>query len=123
MATKRTSFVTVRNNFQKKIRSYQVLLGQTSGAGTKFRPSPAQLNSISRLIDKGAKLQKVTTQQLNRWAGTRKSTWSASSAKNTLIKKFGKSCIKAVAFNKGGGFIVATSPTRKGRTFSFGSAK
>lgn len=120
MPTKKTSFATVRNNFRNKINSYQVLLAQTSGGASKYTPTPMQLNSFSRWIEKGAKLQKVSAAQLNRWAGTRKSNWSATTAKSTLVKKFGKSCIKAVACNKTGGFIVATSPVRKGRTFSFG---
>lgn len=120
MATKKTSFATVRSNFSNKINSYQVLLSQTSGGASKFRPTPAQLNTISRWIDKGAKLQRVSAAQLNRWASTSKKSWSPGSAKTVLAKKFGKSCIKAVACNKSGGFIVATSPTRKGRNFSFG---
>lgn len=119
MPIKKTSFATVRNNFRTKINSYQVLLAQTSGGASKFTPSPTQLNSFSRWIDKGAKLQRVSATQLNRWAGTSKSNWSATTAKSTLVKKFGKSCIKAVACNKTGGFIVATSSVRNGRTFNF----
>ena len=78
----------------------------TTGGTAKFRPTPAQLNSFARWIEKGAIIQNVTNTQLNRWAGQSKS-WTPGTVRTCLSKKFGKTCIKAVAWNKTGGFIVA----------------
>lgn len=120
MTSKKPTFASVRSQCQNKINAYQTVVTQTAGAGAKFRPTPSQLNTFARLIDKGAQIQRVTNSQLNRWAG-RSRNWTPGAAKSVLSRKFGKSSIKAVAFNKTGGFIVATSSTRKGRPFRFSS--
>ena len=46
-------------------------------------------------------------------------SYSYRTVKNILSAKFGKTTIKAVARTKTGSFMVATSPTCKGRSFSF----
>jgi hypothetical protein len=120
MTSKKPTFASVRSVCQNKINAFQTVVTQTAGAGAKFRPTPSQLNTFARLIDKGAQIQRVTNSQLNRWAG-RNRTWTPGSVKSVLSSKFGRTCIKAVAFNKTGGFIVATTPTRKGRPFRFNS--
>ena len=112
MAAKKTSYTSIRSQFQNKMNYYKTLCAQTTGGSSKNRPTPAQLNTISKWVDKGAVLQNITSTQLNRWAGTSRN-WTVNSAKNTLASKWGKSCVKAVAYNKSGGFIVATTPTRK----------
>lgn len=118
---KKMTFSTVRNCFKNKINAYQTLYAQTSSGSHKQGPTPAQLNTFGRWIEKGAQLQKVTPTQLNRWAGTSRRNWTPNSAKNCLASKWGKSCIKAVTNNKTGGFLVATSSTRKGKPFRFSS--
>jgi hypothetical protein len=120
MAAKKTTYASVRSQFQNKMNSYKTLCAQTTGGASKNRPSPTQLNTFSKWIDKGAVLQNVSNAQLNRWAGKAKN-WTTGSAKTTLAGKWGKTTIKAVAPNKTGGFIVATSPTRKGKQFKFSS--
>lgn len=112
--------MTVRTTLQHKIKAYKTLWDQTSGTGSRSRPTPSQIQSFSKWIDKGACVHNVSFTQLNRWSGKPKN-WTVGTAKTTLTSKFGKPYIKAVACNKSGGFIVATSPTRKGRTFKFTS--
>ncbi|MCA9250735.1 MAG: hypothetical protein KDA54_06340 [Phycisphaerales bacterium] len=124
-ASKKTTYASVRANLQKKANFFKTLANQTTGPASSHRPSPSQLNSFSKWVEKGAVIQNVSQNQLNRWAGsasksnTQKKNWSVASAKTTLAKQFGKSSIKAVAYNKSGGFIVATSPTRNGKNFRF----
>lgn len=115
MAAKKTSYASVRSQFQNKMNYYKTLCAQTTGGSSKFRPTPTQLTSISKWVDKGATLQNVTNTQLNRWAGTNRN-WTVNTAKSTITQKWGKSCVKAVAYNKTGGFIVATTNTRKNKT-------
>ena len=117
-AGKKQSYAGVRTTFENKMNAYKALCTQTTGSTSKFRPTPAQLNSFARWVDKGAIIQTVSNTQLNRWSGSPK-TWTPGTVRTCLSKKFGKTCIKAVAYNKTGGFIVATSPTRKGRNFKF----
>jgi hypothetical protein len=114
MTTKKTSYTSIRSQFQNKMNFYKTLCAQTTSGAAKNRPTPAQLNSISKWIDKGAVLKSVTNTQLNRWAGTNRN-WTPNAAKSTLASKWGKSCVKAVAYNKSGGFIVATTSTQKGK--------
>lgn len=117
MATaKKWTYSNVRSTFQTKMSSYKVLCNQTTGASAKHRATPTQLNSFSKWIEKGATIQNVTPTQLNRWAG-KQHDWTVSSAKTQLTSKYGKTYIKAVTWNKAGGFIVATSSTRAGKTF------
>lgn len=120
MKAKKPTYANIRTNLQNKVNSYKTLCSQTTGGTAKHRPTPAQLNSFSKWIDKGAIVHNVSGAQLNRWAGKAKN-WTVGSAKTTLSQKWGKSYIKAVAWNKTGGFIVATSPTRKGKSFRLSS--
>ncbi|GJM25271.1 MAG: hypothetical protein DHS20C16_16860 [Phycisphaerae bacterium] len=127
-ASKKTTYASVRANFQKKASFFKTLANQTTGSKTSHRPTPSQLNSFSKWVEKGAVIQSVSNTQLNRWAGaasksktSKSKNWSVASAKSTLAKQFGKGSIKAVAYNKTGGFIVATSPTRNGKSFRFPS--
>ncbi len=125
-AAKKTTYASVRANFQNKANFFKTLANQTTGSTSGNRPSPSQLNSFSKWIEKGAVLQSVSKTQLNRWSSSaskgktsQSKSWSVASAKTTLAKQFGKGSIKAVAYNKSGGFIVATSPTRNGKSFRF----
>ncbi len=114
------------NSFEKKIESYRCLVQQTAGGSSaRFgRPSPATLNSFANLINKGMIVQTVSAAQVARWARSTHSNFktrsaSTSACKNVLCKKFGRSAIKAVARTKSGSFMVATTPTVNGRSFSF----
>jgi hypothetical protein len=117
MGNKKTTYSAVRNTIQTKMNCYRTLWNQTTGSSSSYRPTPAQINSLTKWVEKGARIQNVTYTQLNRWAGTPQRNWTVGAAKSTLTNKFGKSCIKAVAWNKSGGFIVATTPTRQGKSF------
>ncbi|MEK6676387.1 MAG: hypothetical protein AABZ47_12125 [Planctomycetota bacterium] len=111
------------NAFQGKINSYKTLYNQAQGAARVGHPTPAQLNTFARWIDKGAIVHTVSNLQLSRWAHSTRYTFNARSAsvascKNILTAKFGKSPIKAVAKAKNGGFLVATAATKQGRPFN-----
>jgi hypothetical protein len=74
-------------------------------------------------INKGAIVQTCSPTQVARWARTTNKNFnthnpSPTACKSVLCAKFGKSTIKAVAKGKGG-FIVATTPTKNGRSFCF----
>lgn len=112
------------NTFEQKIQSYKTLCTQAQGSGSQNRPSPTTLNSFANWINKGAVIQTVSAQQVARWAhATHKSfnprNPSPTTCKNILAKKFGKSAIKAVACTKTGQYMVATTPTVNGRSFTF----
>jgi len=118
------SYKGVCTTFAGKVDSFKTLVNQTKGPARCPRPSPATLNSFANWINKGAIVQTCSTAQVAKWAraanknfNTR--TKSVTSCKNILQKKFGKTTIKAVACTKSGSFIVATSPTCKGRNFCF----
>lgn len=117
-----SGYQSVCNDFDKKIASYRCLASQAKGPARCPRPTPATLNSFSRWIEKGAIIQKVSSTQIKRWAGTTSTTptlKSATSAKTVLQNRFGKGCIKAVTCDKSGGFLVATPAIWKGRSFNF----
>ena len=115
---------TVFNTFQCKINSYKTLYNQTRGPAKYTRPTPAILNTFANWINKGAVVQTVTRTQVAKWARNTKWNFSPSNpnttaCKNVLATKFGKQTIKAVARTKSGSFMVATSPTWKGKPFMF----
>jgi hypothetical protein len=110
---------TVTNTFKWKISSYQTLWKQIQGPAKYHRPSPVALNSLAKWVDKGAVIQTVTNAQLKRWSRTNKTFTSPTSAKKVLFNKFGKAPIKAIYCDKGGNFLVATSPTFNGKQFKF----
>ncbi|MEE9294865.1 MAG: hypothetical protein V3W34_07900 [Phycisphaerae bacterium] len=114
-----SGYQTVCNSFNKKIASYKCLTTQATGPAKCARPTPATLNSFGKWIEKGAIIQKVSSAQVKRWASTNRTFKSATSAKTVLQQRFGKGCIKAVACDKAGGFLVATPAIWKGRAFSF----
>lgn len=113
------------NTFQNKINSFRTLCNQTKGTAGRFgKPAPATLNTFANWINKGAVVQTCSCAQLARWAkscdinfNTKNPTPAA--CKKVLTKKFGKPAIKAVARTKTGGFMVATSATRNGKSFCF----
>jgi len=114
----------VSDCFANKISSYKTLYNQTRGPARFPRPTPQILNTFSNLIDKGAIVQTCSTSQLSKWARMKQINFNSRNAsttacKNVLNKKFGKTTIKAVARTKSGAFMVATSPTWKGKIFSF----
>jgi hypothetical protein len=117
-------YKSVNNCFQGKINSFKTLVNQTCGAAKYDRPKPAVLNSFSNWINKGAIIQTCTPAQVARWAKNANKTFNVrnctpTTCKNVLAAKFGKNAIKAVARTKNGSFMVATSPTVKGRSFCF----
>lgn len=122
-----SGYKSVSNSFETKITSFRTLFAQTKGTAKFGRPSPAILNSFANWINKGAIVQTVSCAQITRWgkaAATANKIFNAreittNTCKTVLFKKFGKSTIKAVARTKSGSFMVATSPTYKGRTFCF----
>lgn len=129
---KRTNTVGVANgykncwtDFERKINSYKTLWNQTKGAAKWTRPTPTTLNSFANWINKGAIVQTCTSAQVNRWARATNKNYnnkrnpSPTICKNILTKKFGKSAIKAVARTKSGSWMVATTPTLKGKSFCF----
>jgi hypothetical protein len=118
MAAAKTTYAGVRTKFQNKMNAYKTLCNQTTGGTSSHRPTPTQLNSFSKWVDKGAIIHSVSPTQLGRWSGQYK-TWTPGTAKTALTQKFGKSSIKAVAYSSTGGFIVATTPTKGGKTFRF----
>ena len=110
--------------FEWKINSYKTLYNQTRGPAKYTRPAPTILNNFANWINKGAVVQTVTRAQVAKWARTTKWNFSthnpsATSCKNVLWTKFGKQTIKAVARTKSGSYMVATSPTWKGKPFMF----
>ena len=117
-STRKPTFRKVFNTFKTKIQSYQTLVRQTQGTGSGG-PTAANLNSLSKWVDKGAVIQTVSNAQLKRWSHTSKTYTSPTAAKNVLTKKFGKTPIKAICPGKGNSFIVATSPTWRGKSFKF----
>ena len=114
-----TSYRSVNDVFKNKISSYQTLWKQTKGPAIYSRPSPTVLNSFARWIDKGAMIHTVSSAQIARWSKTSKKYTTATSVKNALCTKFGKTYIKAVTRDKSGKFLVATPQMWKGKTFKF----
>ncbi len=114
-----SNYRTICANFEQKINSYKTLCNQATGPANASRPSPTTLNSFAKLINKGAVIQCVSPSQVTRWSGSNRRVNSATTAKNVLSQRFGRSCIKAVTCDKSGGFLVATAATRNGKTFKF----
>ncbi len=119
-----SKYKTVYDTFNTKINSYRTLYNQTRGPAKYSRPTPATLNTFANWINKGAVVQTCTRAQLMRWARMAHKNFNPQSCttaacKNVLDAKFGKNTIKAVARTKSGSYMVATSPTWKGKTFNF----
>ena len=115
----RANYTNIKNDFQNKINSYRTLYTQTQGMPGAGRPSPATLNTFGNWINKGAIIHTVSATQINRWSQSTKKCTTAAYAKNVLWNKFGKAPIKAVCKSKAGSYIVATTPTYKGKNFKF----
>ncbi len=110
--------------FATKINSYKMLYKQTCGPAKYTRPTPATLTTFANWINKGAVVHTCTSAQVARWArgyemNFNSRTGSPTTCKNVLATKFGKTTIKAVAKTKSGAYMVATSPTWKGKPFCF----
>ncbi|MBU0719429.1 MAG: hypothetical protein KJ749_14370 [Planctomycetes bacterium] len=110
--------------FNWKISSYRTLWNQARGPAKYTRPTPATLNTFATWVDKGAMIQVCSRNQLAKWARTTKVNYNPQSAttttcRNVLNKKFGRNTIKAVARTKTGSYMVATTPTWKGKPFQF----
>ncbi len=119
-----SSHRTVSKSFQNKIDSYKMLYKQTCGTAKHHRPSPTVLNTFANWINKGAVVQNVTCAQVAKWARADKKNFNSrnptvASCKNVLSSRFGKTTIKCCARTKTGGFMIATSPTWKGKAFTF----
>jgi hypothetical protein len=114
-----SNYRTIACAFEQKINSFKTLYAQTSAAAGNNRPSPATLNTLAKWVNKGAVVRRVAPTQIARWSGSRRPVSSPNTAKAILCHKFGKSAIKAVTCDKSGGFLVATTPTYKGKTFKF----
>lgn len=120
-----SGYKSVCATFENKITSYRTLMTQTKGTAGKFpRPTAATLNSFANWINKGAIVQTVSPAQVARWSKLTKFNFTTqnptpAACKSVLCAKYGKTTIKAVCRTKTGKFMVATSPTVKGRAFSF----
>jgi len=117
-------YKNVNQSFEGKINSFKTLCTQTCGTAKYDRPTTAVLNSFAKWINKGAVVQTVTCAQLSKWAQVNNKTFNTrnpttAACKNVLTAKFGKTPIKACARMKTGAFMVATSPTVKGKNFKF----
>jgi len=109
----------INNTFACKVQSFRTLWDQTKGAVSKTRPTPTTLKSFANWINKGANVWHVSNTQVNKWCKTSQKFTTNVSVKTALCNKFGKSTIKAVCCAKSGGYIVATAPTYKGKSFNF----
>ena len=112
-------YKTCYSNFNNKITAFRTLCSQTTGNASYKRPSPTTLNSFANWIGKGCNVFCVNPTQVSKWA-PRSSNFnpdSTTSVKNTLYRKFGRTTIKAVCRDKQGNFLVACSPTSKGKPF------
>lgn len=112
-------YTFVCNMFDAKISSYKTLCAQGKGPAKATRPSATTLNTFGKWIEKGAIIHKVSCTQIKKWGNTHQTCKSATTAKTTLCRRFGKSTIKAVTMDKTGAFLVACSPTWKGKKFNF----
>ena len=108
----------VSNTFAAKMRSFRTLYQHTKGSASQPRPSAATFKTFTNWVNKGANVWYVTSRQINDWCHTDYKYKTGSSAKTALCKQFGKSTIKAISCSKSG-FLVATAPTWKGKTFEF----
>ena len=120
-----SGYKSVCSTFENKISSYRALMGQTKGTTGKFpRPTASTLNTFANWVNKGAIVQTVSPAQVARWSKATKFNFNSknptpTACKNVLCAKYGKTTIKAVCRTKTGKFMVATTPTVKGRAFSF----
>jgi len=108
--------------FEQKINSFKTLYKQTCGAAKFARPTTATLSTFANWVGKGANVYTISTTQLNRWAGASRTKYDwtkPTSCRNFLNNKFGKTTIKAIARSKTGQYMVACSPTYKGKPFTF----
>ena len=112
-------YSNIYNAFEWKMRSYRTLWDQTRGPAKYSRPTPATLKTFANWINKGSYVWRVTNSQINKWCNTNRKYSSGTAVKSALCQTFGKNTIKAVACDKGGGYLVATSPTWKGKPFHF----
>ncbi len=115
---------TCNTSFGNKINSYKTLYNQTQGTAKYTRPTPGILNTFANWINKGACIQTVSCTQVAKWGRPTKWNFNTrnpnmTTCKSILWNKFGKSTIKAVARTKTGGYMVATTPTYKGKPFNF----
>jgi hypothetical protein len=109
---------------QRKLDSFKTLFNQTKGPAKFTRPTPATINSFCNWVNKGAVVQTVSPGTIARWARLANQNFNTqnptpSACKTVLCGKFGRTTIKAVARTKSGQFMVATSPTWKGKSFKF----
>ena len=109
----------IYDTFETRYRSYRMLWDQTRGTCKGNRPSPATLKTFANWINKGANVWKVTNTQINKWCHTKQTFKSCATAKTALCGKFGKGTIKAITWNKTGGYLVATAPIYQGKPFKF----
>ena len=117
-----TGYAGTFRMFEQKINSYKTLYNQTRGVAKFDRPTTATLNTFANWVGKGANVYTITTTQLNRWAGVTRTKYDwtkPTSCRNFLYNKFGKTTIKAIAKSKNGQYMVACSPTFKGKPFMF----
>ena len=110
----------ISNTMAAKMRSFRTLYQHTKGLPNQPRPSTANFKTFTNWVNKGANVWYITNRQVNNWCYTDQKYKTGTSVKNALCKRFGKSTIKAVSCSKNG-FLVATAPTWKGKTFEFPS--
>ncbi len=105
--------------FESRYKYYRMLWDQTRGACRGTRPTPATLKSFANWVNKGANIWKVTNTQINKWCNTKQTFKTCASAKTALCNKFGKTAIKAITYDKSGGYLVVTPPNYHGKPFKF----
>ena len=120
--TTATGYQTYANQFATKVDSWRTLYNQTRGPAKYNRPTTATLNNFANFVNKGAIIHTVSPAKMARWAKTWNKTFNPTnltSCKNFLFHKYGKTTIKAVNWAKNGYFMIATTPTYKGKPFNW----
>ena len=108
----------VRTNLQNKINAYRTLYAQCNVTGP-YKPSPTTINKFANYVNKGYMLHKISGTQIAKWDKKHNPSWTITWATKCLKAKYG-AAIKAL-FPTGNGrtYMVATSPTWKGKPFKF----
>jgi hypothetical protein len=108
------SYASVRQQFEKKIQSFQTLKNQCKGTPKSGRPSAATLNRWGSLINQGATIYQISGAQMNRATPGSQPCKSAGTAMKALRQKYG-GAIKAVTQGKNKSWLVAASATKSKR--------
>ena len=120
--TAATGYQTYATQFATKVDSWRTLYNQTRGTAKYNRPTPTTLNTFANWVNKGAILHTISPTKMARWAKTWNKKFNPTnltSCKSFLYHKYGKTSIKAVNWAKNGYYMIATTPTYKGKPFTW----